>query len=360
MWTWTAGETMKMWRFPWTDLLPEDGIDFRDNLYLHLNYKYMKKFYLIAGALAVLLSSCAKTEVVSVSDGNLIGFGNAFVGNPTKAGLPSEDQYGASKLPPQFFAYANTDASTVVFAGEKVYQSNDSWVYDNLKKWESGKTYKFAAYAVKDGTGLPSENGTASFDYATHTLKITGYTSNDNYQTDLLMAASSQTLADANEPVKFSFKHALSMIKFTLKSGFAEIYPVTISNFKVEGMSTKGDVSLVQGGDIAWTNQAAESPAVPFTDNTWTADATNSTPAVSDEFVVIPQDNATIKVTFDVVVNGDPAETLTSTISAQNWKPGNRYNYVATITPGDLDYIEFSEPEVDEWGGYTDVDADID
>ena len=320
----------------------------------------MKKFYLIAGALAVLLSSCAKTEVVSVSDGNLIGFGNAFVGNPTKAGLPSEDQYGASKLPPQFFAYANTDASTVVFAGEKVYQSNDSWVYDNLKKWESGKTYKFAAYAVKDGTGLPSENGTASFDYATHTLTITGYTSNDNYQTDLLMAASSQTLTDANEPVKFSFKHALSMIKFTLKSGFADKYPVTISNFKVEGMSTKGDVSLVQGGDIAWTNQAAESPAVPFTDNTWTADATNSTPAVSDEFVVIPQDNATINVTFDVVVNGDPAETLTSTISAQNWKPGNRYNYVATITPGDLDYIEFSEPEVDEWGGYTDVDADID
>ena len=79
----------------------------------------MKKFYLIAGALAVLLSSCAKTEVVSVSDGNLIGFGNAFVGNPTKAGLPADDQYGASKLPPQFFAYANTDASTVVLQAKK-------------------------------------------------------------------------------------------------------------------------------------------------------------------------------------------------------------------------------------------------
>ncbi len=320
----------------------------------------MKKVYLIAGTLAVLLSACTRTEVVSVSDGNLIGFDKAFVGNPTKAGLPVDDQYGASKLPPHFFAYANTADAEVVFEGEKVYQSGGSWVYDNLKKWESGKTYKFAAYAVKDETGLPAENGTASFDYATHTLTIADYVSNDNYQTDLLMAASSQTLTDANEPVKFSFKHALSMIKFTLKSGFAEKYPVTISNFKVEGMSTKGDVSLAQGGNIAWTNQAAESPAVAFTDGTWTDDATNSTPAVSDEFVVIPQDNATINVSFDVVVNGDPAVTLKSTISAQNWIPGNRYNYVATITPGDLDYIEFSEPEVDEWGGYTDVDADID
>lgn len=349
-----------MWRFPWTDLLPDGGIDFRDNLYLHLNYKYMKKFYLIAGALAVLLSACAKTEVVSVSDGNLIGFGNAFVGNPTKAGLPAGDQYGASKLPPQFFAYANTDASTVVFAGEKVYQSNGSWVYDNLKKWESGKTYKFAAYAVKDGTGLPAENGTASFDYATHTLKITGYTSNDNYQTDLLMAASAEDLNPENVPVPFSFGHALAMVKFTLKSGLSDKNPVTISNFKVEGMNTKGDVSLKQGEKIAWANQAAEDTPVPFTDNSW-VEITTTVPQASDEFVVIPQTNSTITVSFTATVGEDEKE-LTSTINlgATGWECGKRYNYVATITASDMDYIEFAPPTVSDWEDYTDVDADID
>lgn len=318
----------------------------------------MKKVYLIAGALAVLLSACTRTEVVSVSDGNLIGFDKAFVGNPTKAGLPVDDQYGASKLPPHFFAYANTADAEVVFEGEKVYQSGGSWVYDNLKKWEPGKTYKFAAYAVKDETGLPAENGTASFDYATHTLTIADYVSNDNYQTDLLMAASSQTLTDANEPVEFSFGHALAMIKFTLKSGLGT-NEITITDFTVSGMYTTGDVSL-QGGNITWANQAAEGTPVPFTDDSWNA-ITTTVPQASDEFVVIPQANSTITVSFTATV-GEDSKELTSTINlgTTGWECGKRYNYVATITASDMDYIEFAPPTVSDWEDYTDVDADID
>ena len=318
----------------------------------------MKKVYLIAGALAVLLSACTRTEVVSVSDGNLIGFDKAFVGNPTKAGLPVDDQYGASKLPPHFFAYANTDASTVVFAGERVYQSGGSWVYDNLKKWESGKTYKFAAYVVKDETGLPAENGTASFDYATHTLTIADYVSNDNYQTDLLIAASDQDLA-TNEPVEFSFGHALAMIKFTLKSGLGT-NEITITDFTVSGMYTTGDVSLAQGGNITWANQAAEGTPVPFTDDSWNA-ITTTVPQASDEFVVIPQANSAITVSFTATV-GEDSKELTSTINlgTTGWECGKRYNYVATITASDMDYIEFAPPTVSDWVDYTDVDADID
>lgn len=318
----------------------------------------MKKIYLIAGALAVFLSACTKTEVVSVSEGNLISFDKAFVGNPTKAGLPVDDQYGVTVLPPHFFVYAGKGAADVVFENEKVYESNGSWVYDNLQKWTAGNTYKFAAYVVKDETGLPAENGTVSFEYASHTLSIVNYVSNDTYQTDLLMAASAQNLASANDPVNFSFSHALAMIKFTLKSGFADKYPVTISNFEVEGMSTKGSVSLVQGGSITWSGQTVENPAVPFTDNEW-EEATSTVPAESDEFVVIPQTAAKVTVTFDVTVDGE-TKTLTSTIENQEWLNGQRYNYIATVTPGDLDYIEFSEPEVTNWSDYSDVDADID
>ena len=318
----------------------------------------MKKVYLIAGALAVLLSACTRTEVVSVSDGNLIGFDKAFVGNPTKAGLPVDDQYGASKLPPHFFAYANTADAEVVFEGEKVYQSGGSWVYDNLKKWESGKTYKFAAYVVKDETGLPAENGTASFDYATHTLTIADYVSNDNYQTDLLIAASDQDLA-TNEPVEFSFGHALAMIKFTLKSGLGT-NEITITDFTVSGMYTTGDVSLAQGGNITWANQAAEGTPVPFTDDSWNA-ITTTVPQASDEFVVIPQANSAITVSFTATV-GEDSKELTSTINlgTTGWECGKRYNYVATITASDMDYIEFAPPTVSDWVDYTDVDADID
>ena len=240
--------------------------------------------------------------------------------------------------------------------GEKVYQSGGSWVYDNLKKWESGKTYKFAAYAVKDGIALP-EN--VFFDYGTHTLTIEGYTSNDNYQTDLLMAASAEDLNPDNVPVPFSFGHALAMVKFTLKSGLGT-NEITITDFTVSGMHTTGDVSLAQGGDITWANQAAEGTPVSFTDDSWTA-ITTTAPQASDEFVVIPQTGTTITVSFTATVNGEP-KSLTSTITldGNGWECGKRYNYVATITASDMDYIEFAPPAVSDWGGYTDVDADID
>lgn len=323
----------------------------------------MKKVLLIAAAMSVLAIACTKTEVVSVSDGNMISFDNAFVGNSTKAGLATADQYGASNLPPQFFAYANTDAATSVFSGEKVYLSNGSWVYDNLKKWENGNTYKFAAYAVKDVDGLPAANGTASFNYDSHTLTINGYVSNDDYQTDLLLATSDQSLNSANEPVIFNFKHALSMIKFTFKSGFGGDNPITISNFRIADVKTTGDVTIANADNaVKWSNQAEETAPVDFTDNTWTELLNSNADGVaSDEFVVIPQSNATVTVTFDATIGSDPAKTLKSeiTLDATGWEAGKRYNYTATITASDLDYIEFGAPTVENWGDYTDADSDL-
>ena len=321
----------------------------------------MKKVLLIAAAMSVLAIACTKTEVVSVSDGNMISFDNAFVGNSTKAGLATAEQYGASNLPPQFFVYANTAADAAVFSGEKVYLSNGSWVYDNLVKWENGNTYKFAAYAVKDAEGLPAANGTASFNYDSHTLAIDGYVSNDKYQTDLLLATSTQNLSSANEPVVFNFKHALSMIKFTFKSGLGGDNPITISNFKIADVKTTGNVS-VNNNTVSWTDQAEEAAPVDFTDNDWTELLNSDADGVaSDEFVVIPQGNATVTVTFDATIGEDPAKTLKSeiTLDATGWEAGKRYNYTATITASDLDYIEFGAPTVEDWGDYNNADSDL-
>lgn len=310
----------------------------------------MKKVIIAAFSVgAMVLAGCTKTEVTDIPDSRYIGFDNAFIGNPTKAGLPVDEQFGAQNGISQFFVFGNTSAIDVVFDEVRVYESNDQWVYDELKQWTDGLTYKFAAYSVTDANGLPADNGTAAFDYDNHQLTITNYTSNDAYQRDLLVATSAQTL-NTNEPVAFTFKHALSMIKFTFQSSLGDENPITITNFKVAGINTKANLMVKEnsGTQIVW-NDPSESTAV-FTDSRESMVATTTTPAVSEEFVVIPQTvSGTVTVTFHVEIDGLQGKDLTAKIESPAWEYGKRYNYVATITGTDVDVIEFADPIVDDW-----------
>lgn len=309
----------------------------------------MKKVIIAALSVgAMVLAGCTKTEVTDIPDSRYIGFDNAFIGNPTKAGLPVSEQFGAKNGISQFFVFGNTSASDVVFDEVRVYKSNDQWVYDELKQWANGQTYKFAAYSVTDANGLPAENGTAAFDYDNHQLTITNYTSNNTYQRDLLVAISAQTLNPDNEPVAFTFKHALSMIKFTFQSSLGDKNPITITNFAVAGINTKANLTVNSGTQIVW-NDPSESTAT-FTDSRESMVATTTTPAVSEEFVVIPQTvSGTVTVTFHVEIDGLQGKDLTAKIESPAWECGKRYNYVATITGTDVDVIEFADPIVGDW-----------
>ena len=273
----------------------------------------MKKQLFVLGLAVAALASCTNEEVTDIADSNVIGFKAPFVGNATKAGLSEDNQWGASKLPAQFFVYGNTDASTKVFENVRVYNSNSQWVYDELKQWASN-TYKFAAYSVTDATGLPADKGTVAFDYDNHKLTITDYISNDNYQQDLLLATSDEDLNPTNVPVPFTFKHALAMVKFTFQSSLGDENPITISNFKVSGMHTKGTVAIANTDKTpTWSAQAAETSAVDFTDDTW-EEVKTTAPVASDEFVVIPQNSTTVTVTFTSAVDGLTDKNLKATI----------------------------------------------
>lgn len=318
----------------------------------NLIFNAMKRVLVAMLGLASIVA-CSKTEVVSVSEGNTIKFDNAFVGNPTKAGLPTENQYGASNLPPHFFVYAKTSDADVVFEGDKVYPSNGVWVYDDLEKWESDKIYNFAAYAAKDEL-----TETVAFDYLNHELKITSFESSNIRQTDLLLATSDEHLT-TNVKVPFTFKHALAMIKFTLKNGLGN-NDLTISNFQIEGINTKGDVKIANSNKlVVWENVGTED----VFSNSGNITSTQAAAGVSDEFVVIPQ-NEEIIVKFKVTVTNKPDVTkdLTATITVDktNWECGKRYNYVATITGTDMDVIEFADPVVDDWEDYNDPGTDFD
>lgn len=310
----------------------------------------MKHFLLTAAAAAMVLAlgSCAKTEVTDVPDSRYIGFDNAYIGNPTKAGLPQDEQFGSKNPISQFFVFGKTAPSDGdVFENVRVYESNGQWVYDDLKQWQNGQTYKFAAYSTNEETQLTE---TVGFDYDSHTLTITDFVSDNDSQRDLLVATTSEDLNPDNVPVPFNFKHALAMIKFTLQSSLGDKNPITITDFKVNNISTKStlNVSENNGTQISW---GAVYETEEFT-NSVVMEAITTTPAVSDEFVIIPQVvSGSITVSFSVSVGGVTSTPmpLTATIENPTWKEGKRYNYVATITGTDINVIEFAEPIVDDW-----------
>ena len=291
----------------------------------------MKKVLFAALAGVAVLASCAKTEVVKTSDSVNIRFDNAYVGNPTKAGVVTTETID------NFYVYATKTVGGATendfFNNEKVYLSNGVFVYDNLKIWEAA-TYKFAAYSNGGNSGVEGILSGVSFD------------------------GTNLAIADYNCPVQFTFAHALAMVKFTLKNGIGN-NDIEISNFSVAGVNNTADLTVAADNAISWgevTGEATLSDPDGFT-------STQAVAGESEEFVVIPrtvaqdEDNLTISFTATITVDGEQvAKELTATIDDYAWEPGLRYNYVATITGTDLDVIEFDDPIVSEWADYADVD----
>ena len=301
----------------------------------------MKKSILTVAVAALALAGCTKNETVAVADSNVIGFANAFVGNPTKA---VEDV--TTDNIKSFQVYGLRDNTEEIFDGIEVYESESPnvWIYDNPVTWQTG-AYAIAAYS--NGGAKGASTTTSTVDWTGTNLTITDYNAGTE-QKDLLVAIASNTteLGSANVPVEFTFKHALSMIKFTLKStiGDSEAATVTISNFVVKGIAPQGDLDY-DGTDIAWTGVGETKDL----NNTEEFKTTASKAGESDPFVVIPQ-TATFTVSFSAKLGTDGTpKTLSATISDQEFVPGYRYNFVATIDGADMDVITFADPEVTVW-----------
>lgn len=306
----------------------------------------MKRIYLFAAVTAIALAACTKTETTGVSEGNLIKFDNAFVGNPTKAGLATDNQFGSTKTPDFFYVLGGNEENASLFGNIKVSKSDNSWIYSPVVAWnqsQAGK-YKFVAYYT--GT---EKNDNASFTYADKSISISNVTSDQDNQTDVLLAVSDETLA-TNVPISFGFRHALSMIKFTLTS---KIGNVQITEFTVSGLKSTGTVTMTDTDVILWDNQSG---AAIFTLDEFTATTEG---ASSNEFVVVPQSGVNLKVTFKATIDGI-VKALTAEMPDQVYGNSYRYNYTAEITGADMDVIQFNAPVVSDWEDYTDVTINVD
>ncbi len=317
----------------------------------------MKKSLFVLGVAAAVLTGCSQSEVTDIAESSAIKFSKAFVGNPTKSATVVDNDNIQSFY---VYAYKNEDA---LLTNENVYLQNGLWAYDNIKIWDDAATYSFAAYS-NGGTakGVGSlEN--VSYDKGVGTLKISSYTAGGD--DDLLASISTETLAEANTPVAFTFKHVLSMVKFTVKSGLGNDKELVINNLTVEAgkIQNNGDLTY----STAATNwELAQSGQTYASLSAADLNATTETPAEA-EFTVLPQDVSggfTVTIEATITPEGESAinKTFTATIPADNakWKVGNRYNYIATINATDMNIIEFDAPKVDDWNNIlpgTDVDV---
>ena len=337
----------------------------------------MKRSLFMLGVAGAALSSCSNNEVLDIAESNAIKFSNTFVGKPTRSVTAPELTTDNLK---EMYVFASNEEGDVFDVNPKlVYRIGETneWGYDKLVPWEANKNYNFVAYAGKDLGGSVTDNGDNT------SLKFSGIVVNgdkDN-QFDLLYSNTKSittTAVDGNPMIDFTFDHLLSMVQFTLKSGFGETTQVKIKDFKFYGLRTTETYDASQVSP-AWTST---STANTIGDTKFTSadeeiaqyDAV-ATKDVVNSWVIIPQQNVASgkveMVTFTVnVVDGESdsqigtEKTFKAKIPSITWEKGYRYNYIFTITPEQMgvadQYITFDAPEVTEWVDDTNLTIDED
>lgn len=323
----------------------------------------MRKSLLLLGVAVAALASCTQNEVVDIAESNVIKFDNAFVGKATKA-VTSPELTTDNIEDMYVFAVDETDGKVFDAQPKNVYkvEGTSEWSYDNLVAWNDAKSYEFIAYAGKD------LEGSVAYDNVNKALKFNNITVNGAEQFDLLysnLVERTNSGSLVKDPIEFTFGHLLSMVQFTLKSGFGATTEVTITNFKFYGLRTieSYDATVVTP---AWTatstvNTDGDTDFTVFGEDV----AQSGKGDVVNSWVVIPQKNtesaSVAMVSFHAkVTDGDIIEEkdLIAKIPSITWEKGYRYNYIFTITPENMDmedkYITFEAPTVTEW-----VDQDL-
>ena len=330
----------------------------------------MRKMFLLGAVAAAVMAACTKTDTVKQSQAGAISFDGAYIGYPTESRAVIE--LGQSLTTFQVFGQYVKDAAPAVqvFDNVPVTKGGDGWSYTGgLRPWIEGANYVFAAYAPANALVDPqvNENGY---------LTLTDYSVNNN-QVDLIYAAETATgqTAGSNVPVQFAFKHLLSIVKVTFKSGFDAGTTLTVSDVSVNGIPSTA--TFTASGETG-QNQLGGNWGAASGDQNYgltIAAISEAQGTASDNIVVIPQtiptgEGEAVTITFKVTATAANNEVLVqdreftseipvTTISA--WDAGFKYNYVAEITPEslELEYIQFTDPEVELWKDAEDGDQNL-
>lgn len=332
------------------------------------NFKFrdMKKQVLMMAALALALGGCSKTETTDVAQGRAIGF-DTFVGKSTKAVTEVTDN-----TLKEFYVFGDYEKSpswvdvfeNVKVIGTTVGESSE-WTPEQTAYWQTGKTYKFGAYA--DGNSGKLES--ASFDPASEKLTFTNYAVGDN---DLIAAIPASV--EVGQPVSLTFSHLLSQVKFTFTNEDADTYTMKISNIKIESAVTTCTGTYDRTDGAKWEG-ASTTGTYNFKELEDIAGTSGET-----DLLVIPQSNENLVVSFTAIFKDASGTELTrgnftaplaysgdaAGTKVNEWTPGFKYNYVATINGSTIDedleqqVIKFTVESVTPWDDATDTTIDED
>lgn len=289
----------------------------------------MKK--LLFAALALAAVACSKSEVVEQPSPLAIGFDSPFIENSTKATDLTTGENGTLQ---DFGVYGYVEAvGGIIFNNEKVSKNGSAWTYANTQYWVAGKPYYFTAIA-------PASQG----DKYTPTGVNAGTINFDNTSADIdllyahtSVAAITGPITAQPDPVKFSFNHILSRVKFSFKNEMvAENAKITISNVAITDAYKTGTATITDGALASWT------PADP-TNTVSFAGIDNAieinTEGETDHMYFIPA-NETYTLTFTVALTqGTVAiatKTHTVTIPAVNMQAGFSYDFKAVLNEANV------------------------
>lgn len=315
----------------------------------------MKAKLFVAALATLAFASCSETETVEMPSSAAIKFDNVFVGNAVRAAINDVDGLASFKVFAGFNEEEGTQSYTNVYNNTEVTRGGEkpsyTWTPAYTAYWQAGKTYKFQAYASEQN-GTATANGVSFTDYTVANGAI-------ETQEDLLVTnvVSQDGKASANDAVPLQFRHALSMVKFTIKNGFAGNVDLKVTGLTLKQVNTKGNYTN-NGATGTWSAQNTPGDFV-FGDIAETI-AVNGNKSTAER-IVLPQDFENLQVTFTVTATGalDMTKELTVKLHNANLTEGKRVNFVATINEtnidpdGQLEPIVFN-PSVDAWEDYGD------
>ena len=311
----------------------------------------MKKIFVALAAVATMVA-CSKDEMVQQYQ-EAIGFGNAFVGNSTRADAAADPSYSASVKPlTQFNVWGaindKEDGFLPVFAGESVsgtVGANSVWNCTKTQYWVEDAVYNFAGLVNAGTVTLGNDKLPATVDFEVSTGKGT---------VDLLYALSDTYTGEAsNNPlVKMDFNHLLSKVMFTVNntSTAATEYSFLVKNITING-ATAGTCALPA---MTWTPTTSGN----FTEFSQIPVAGGVAKQVcASELLLIPGE-VNVSFTIDIIYG---SKTIAShnyaTTAAQTLKVGHAYNFVINVSVGQP--IQFTVASYPTWenGNTTPTDA---
>ncbi|MBP3483099.1 MAG: fimbrillin family protein [Alistipes sp.] len=240
------------------------------------------------------------------------------------------------------------DNTPSLIDNESVSKIDGIWQTVNPHIWPGEGYVRFYAYAPADLSGLSvsAAKGTPKFSYTVP--------SDVADQKDLLIAAT-ELEGNGDTPVKLTFRHPLTAVKFVTS---ANIIGGTINSLSVKNVYGTGTFTPDVSGAGAWSGQ---STAVSYSQNL----ALSVSDGVADQevaagaktFMLMPQtlpDGANITVNF-TDSKGDTFD-LTASVAGTVWPMGKTVTYsISTANIGGTFVLDVTPTISCEYGGATNL-----